>query len=76
MTNLPQPISDWFAARGWDIHPHQQSMLDAAQAASTLLIAPAGGGKTMAGFLPSLADLHAALRRGLHTLYISQTEII
>ena len=47
-------------------------MLAAAQAGdSTLLIAPTGGGKTLAGFLPSLIDLHAAPRAGLHTLYIS-----
>ncbi|SHF01749.1 ATP-dependent helicase Lhr and Lhr-like helicase [Litoreibacter ascidiaceicola] len=71
MTHLPQPLHDWFAARGWEIHPHQQAMLDAAHAPSTLLIAPTGGGKTMAGFLPTLADLHASPRRGLHTLYIS-----
>ncbi|WP_281857128.1 ligase-associated DNA damage response DEXH box helicase [Litoreibacter halocynthiae] len=71
MTQLPQPLHDWFAARGWDIHPHQQAMLDATHAPSTLLIAPTGGGKTMAGFLPTLADLHKSPRRGLHTLYIS-----
>ncbi|RLJ60573.1 ATP-dependent Lhr-like helicase [Litoreibacter meonggei] len=71
MTQLPQPLHDWFAARGWEIHPHQQAMLDAAHAPSTLLIAPTGGGKTMAGFLPTLADLHMSPRAGLHTLYIS-----
>ncbi|EPX80779.1 ligase-associated DNA damage response DEXH box helicase [Litoreibacter arenae] len=71
MTDLPQPITDWFTSRGWAIHPHQQDMLDAAQSPSTLLIAPTGGGKTMAGFLPSLAELHTAPRDGLHTLYIS-----
>ncbi|SFR57629.1 ligase-associated DNA damage response DEXH box helicase [Litoreibacter janthinus] len=71
MSDLPQPIRNWFAARGWDIHPHQQAMLDAAQDPSTLLIAPTGGGKTMAGFLPTLVDLHDSPRRGLHTLYIS-----
>ena len=47
-----------------------------------LLVAPTGGGKTLAGFLPSLIDLAAsklaaaagpkdARKRGLHTLYIS-----
>jgi len=36
-----------------------------------LLVAPTGGGKTLAGFLPSLADLAAEPRRGLHTLYVS-----
>ena len=37
----------------------------------TLLIAPTGGGKTLAGFLPSLIDLAANPRPGLHTLYVS-----
>ena len=36
-----------------------------------LLIAPTGGGKTLAGFLPSLIDLAATPHDGLHTLYIS-----
>ena len=38
---------------------------------SALLIAPTGGGKTLAGFLPSLMDLAASPRAGLHTLYVS-----
>ena len=47
-------------------------MLAAAQAGdSALLIAPTGGGKTLAGFLPSLIELADAPREGLHTLYIS-----
>ncbi len=71
MTQLPTHISDWFAAKGWQVHPHQQAMLDAALAPSTLLIAPTGGGKTMAGFLPTLADLHGNPKPGLHTLYVS-----
>ena len=36
-----------------------------------LLTAPTGGGKTLAGFLPSLAELAAAPHAGLHTLYVS-----
>ncbi|MFT5947645.1 MAG: ATP-dependent Lhr-like helicase [Paracoccaceae bacterium] len=36
-----------------------------------LLIAPTGGGKTLAGFLPSLCDLADTPRPGLHTLYVS-----
>lgn len=71
MSNLPRPISDWFAKRNWSIHPHQRAMLDAAAAPCQLLIAPTGGGKTMAGFLPSLADLATGEHVGLHTLYIS-----
>ncbi len=47
-------------------------MLAAAQAGQTaLLIAPTGGGKTLAGFLPSLVELAAQPRQGIHTLYVS-----
>ncbi len=38
---------------------------------ATLLIAPTGGGKTLAGFLPSLCELGQNPPPGLHTLYIS-----
>ncbi len=38
---------------------------------SALLIAPTGGGKTLAGFLPSLVELEEQPTEGLHTLYIS-----
>jgi len=46
-------------------------MLERADKPATLLIAPTGGGKTMAGFLPTLVDLSANAHAGLHTLYIS-----
>ena len=47
-------------------------MIAAGQAGrSALLIAPTGGGKTLAGFLGSLIDLAVAPRTGLHTLYVS-----
>jgi ATP-dependent Lhr-like helicase len=69
---LPEPFLNWFAARGWTPRPHQLAMLDAARAGeSVLLIAPTGGGKTLAGFLPSLVALHEAPQDGLHTLYVS-----
>ncbi|MEZ0466075.1 ligase-associated DNA damage response DEXH box helicase [Phaeobacter sp. SYSU ZJ3003] len=68
---LPPRILDWFSARGWSIHPHQQDMLDRATDPATLLIAPTGGGKTMAGFLPTLAELADGSHEGLHTLYVS-----
>jgi ATP-dependent Lhr-like helicase len=42
-----------------------------AAAGDTLLIAPTGGGKTLAGFLPSLVDLAEGGGDGLHTLYVS-----
>ncbi|MCB5200106.1 ligase-associated DNA damage response DEXH box helicase [Loktanella sp. TSTF-M6] len=69
--NLPPVFHDWFAARGWSVHPHQQDMLDRADAPSLLLIAPTGGGKTLAGFLPTLAELADGGHDGLHTLYVS-----
>ena len=71
MTALPPALSDWFAAKGWTLHPHQLEMLARAQDAATLLIAPTGGGKTLAGFLPTLAELGPNPPPGLHTLYVS-----
>jgi ATP-dependent Lhr-like helicase len=71
MATLPHIFHDWFATRGWHIHPHQQQMLDLADQPAQLLIAPTGGGKTMAGFLPTLAELADGQHKGLHTLYIS-----
>ncbi|MEM6757953.1 MAG: ligase-associated DNA damage response DEXH box helicase [Pseudomonadota bacterium] len=71
MAHLPTIFNDWFSSRGWQIHPHQQAMLDRAADPSLLLIAPTGGGKTLAGFLPSLAELADGAHEGLHTLYIS-----
>ncbi|HEY8288398.1 MAG TPA: DEAD/DEAH box helicase, partial [Acetobacteraceae bacterium] len=69
---LPEPFAGWFAAQGWEPRSHQLEMLDAARAGeSVLLIAPTGGGKTLAGFLPSLIDLAAHPRPGLHTIYVS-----
>ena len=72
MRTLPEPFAAWFAGRGWQPRAHQLALVEAARAGdSALLIAPTGGGKTLAGFLPSLLDLHAAPRDGLHTLYVS-----
>ncbi|MCX5513350.1 ligase-associated DNA damage response DEXH box helicase [Kaistia algarum] len=74
---LPKSFRDWFAARGWTPRAHQLALLEKArEKRSALLIAPTGAGKTLAGFLPSLAEI-AALPpagpkgRGPHTLYIS-----
>ncbi|MGE0740628.1 MAG: ligase-associated DNA damage response DEXH box helicase [Hyphomonadaceae bacterium] len=76
--SLPTPFADWFAARGWSPRPHQLELVRRAQAGrSTLLIAPTGAGKTLAGFLPSLIELAPIAEQGLrrphklHTLYIS-----
>ena len=86
-TELPQVFARWFAARGWAPRIHQLELLARArQDKSVLLIAPTGGGKTLAGFLPTLVELSERdakdrklvstgrdIRRsqGLHTLYIS-----
>ncbi len=70
--HAPHPIlNTWFANQGWSIHPHQHDMLARAGDPATLLIAPTGGGKTMAGFLPTLSELADGTHDGLHTLYVS-----
>ena len=79
--SLPEPFVGWFTARGWAPREHQLELWGHAQAGrSALLIAPTGGGKTLAGFMPSLMELVAEqktqtkpgdVRRGPHTLYIS-----
>lgn len=79
MTPLPPLFADWFASRGWSPRRHQLEMVAAAEAGShALLVAPTGGGKTLAGFLPSLIDLAERGPRpatgpgsGVHTLYLS-----
>ena len=72
MGTLPELFARWFAGRGWAPRPHQLALLEIARAGrSALLIAPTGGGKTLAGFLPSLVDLAERPRDGLHTLYVS-----
>ncbi|MFV0383544.1 ligase-associated DNA damage response DEXH box helicase [Paracoccus sp. (in: a-proteobacteria)] len=65
---LPPEFHDWFARQGWQPHPHQIALLRAR--GDTLLIAPTGGGKTLAGFLPGLVDLRRPAG-GMHTLYVS-----
>ncbi|HVV63166.1 MAG TPA: ligase-associated DNA damage response DEXH box helicase [Pseudolabrys sp.] len=84
---LPEVFARWFAHRGWQPRAHQLELLAKARAGrSVLLIAPTGGGKTLAGFLPTLVELTQRETRprrltstgrdvrrsqGLHTLYIS-----
>jgi len=76
---LPPLFADWFASRGWAPRRHQLEMIAAAQAGShALLVAPTGGGKTLAGFLPSLVELAERGPKpatgpgsGVHTLYLS-----
>lgn len=72
MIDLPAPLTDWFAGKGWAPRRHQMEMLAAARAGDhALLVAPTGSGKTLAGFLPSLAELIERPVDGLHTLYVS-----
>ncbi len=55
---LPEKFAQWFASRGWTPRRHQLELLAKARGGrSVLLIAPTGGGKTLAGFLPSLVEL-------------------
>jgi ATP-dependent Lhr-like helicase len=72
---LPPVFADWLAARGWELRPHQAALIAASQKGQGgLVIAPTGGGKTLAGFLPSLIELAATPQRNvpaLHTLYVS-----
>ncbi len=68
---LPDTFQDWFKTRGWDVHPHQLALLEEAQNPATMLVAPTGGGKTLAGFLPTLVELGRDPAPGLHTIYIS-----
>jgi len=80
---LPDLFARWFEGRGWTPRQHQLALVDLARAGkSALLIAPTGGGKTLAGFLPSLVELterrlagkdlaHEKGKGELHTLYIS-----
>ena len=84
---LPPVFDRWFAGRGWAPRAHQLELLAKARdGRSVLLIAPTGGGKTLAGFLPTLVELHGPRpatsklistgrdvrqSQGLHTLYIS-----
>jgi len=77
--SLPAVFSRWFKEKGWQPRSHQLDLLLRSQnGESTLLIAPTGAGKTLAGFLPSLTELHGRRirkpgekHRGIHTLYIS-----
>ncbi|MFM6933537.1 MAG: DEAD/DEAH box helicase, partial [Novosphingobium sp.] len=71
---LPPRIADWFDARGWRLRRHQAEMLEvAASGRHALLAADTGAGKTLGGFLPTLAEFAGdeIPGEGLHTLYIS-----
>lgn len=70
--DLPAPLASWFASRGWTPRRHQLDMLREGRAGRhALLVAATGAGKTLAGFLPTLAALIENPGEGLHTLYVS-----
>jgi ATP-dependent Lhr-like helicase len=70
--DLPPPLANWFATRGWSPRRHQLDMLDVGRAGHHgLLVAATGAGKTLAGFLPTLTELIENPTEGLHTLYVS-----
>jgi ATP-dependent Lhr-like helicase len=73
--SLGPRFDGWFSQRGWTPRPHQLALTERSLSGqSTLLIAPTGGGKTLAGFMASLIDLDRSgprSRPALHTLYIS-----
>ena len=78
LATLPPRFAEWFGRRGWAPRRHQLAMLqEARDGRHALLIAPTGGGKTLAGFLPSLIEIterppaNDLAGHGLHTLYIS-----
>ncbi len=69
-----EPIDNWLKKNNWAIYDHQIETLKLSENGyDVLLVAPTGGGKTLAGFLPSLNDLinNKPKKNNLHTLYIS-----
>ena len=69
-----EPIDNWLKKNNWAIYNHQIETLKLSENGyDVLLVAPTGGGKTLAGFLPSLNDLinNKPKKNNLHTLYIS-----
>ncbi len=69
---LPPIFQTWFDQRGWQLRRHQREMLEAARAGEhTLLVAPTGAGKTLAGFIPTIAQCMTEPDNGLNTLYVS-----
>ena len=69
-----QPIENWLKKNNWHFYDHQlETLSKSLQGYDVLLVAPTGGGKTLAGFLPSLEDLinKKNPENQLHTLYIS-----
>ena len=82
-SDVPPELTEWFAARGWSLRTHQRAMMEAdAAGLHALLVADTGAGKTLAGFLPTLAAFAPswlgdnAPPDGLHTLYVSPLKAV
>ena len=53
-----EPIDNWLKKNNWSFYNHQIETVKLSENGfDVLLVAPTGGGKTLAGFLPSLNDL-------------------
>ena len=53
-----EPIDNWLKKNNWSFYNHQVETVKLSENGfDVLLVAPTGGGKTLAGFLPSLNDL-------------------
>ncbi len=72
-SSIPPLVAGWFAGRGWQVRRHQAEVLARVrEGRHVLLAADTGAGKTLAGFMPVLADAATgAMPEGLHTLYVS-----
>ena len=68
---IPNKILNWINTKNWTLHEHQIRMFESFETSAQLLIAPTGSGKTLSGFLPTLAELYLNPSEKLHTLYIS-----
>ena len=69
-----EPVDNWLKKNNWAIYSHQIETVKLSENGyDVLLVAPTGGCKTLAGFLPSLNDLinNKSKKNKLHTLYIS-----
>ncbi len=74
MTQLPEILTRWFAARGWAPRRHQleHARCRARPGEHALLVAPTGAGKTLAGFLPTPRRADRAADGGAaHALHLA-----
>ena len=65
-----EPIDNWLKKNNWSFYNHQVETVKLSENGfDVLLVAPTGGGKTLAGFLPSLKDLinNKSEKNKLHT---------